>query len=315
MDQLVRRASLRQLQVFEAIARHRSFRRAADELSLAQPTVSMQFKKVADMVGLPLFEQIGKRIYLTETGEALYAACGEIFATMGRLGTQIADIRGLRQGHLRLAVVTSAKYFTTHVLGTFCQRHPGVELYLKVANRERLLERMAQNQDDLYIVGEPPAMAETEFRPFLSNALVVIARRGHPLMHRRSVSLEKIISEPFIMRERGSGTRLALEQLLRQRDLKPTTRMELGSNEAIKQAVLNGLGVAALSQYTLGHDAGGLTVLDVQGFPLRWDWYIGHACGKQRSVVTRTFLDFLENEAGQITRLSAAMTVRHQQAY
>jgi len=297
-SQIARHASLRQLQVFEAIARLGSFTRAADELALTQPTLSIQIKKLTDVVGLPLFEQIGKRVYLTNAGRVLLQAARELFDTFSRLDMQMADLKGLKSGHLNLAVVTTAKYFAPRVLGEFCRRYPGIEVALKVTNRERLLERMAENMDDLYIMGQPPDSPEVEFEPFLLNPIVIVAPRNHPLVGRKAIPLTELAQEPFIMREPGSGTRMAIEQLFRENDVVPRVRMELGSNEAIKQIVASGMGIAGLSQHALIWEApmGEIALLDVCGFPLDWHWYVGYPAGKQLSVVARTFFTFLQEE-------------------
>jgi DNA-binding transcriptional LysR family regulator len=306
--QLARHATLRQLQIFEAMVRHSSFRKAADELFLTQPTVSIQIKKLSEAVGLPLFEQIGKRIHLTPCGKALYEACREISNSLANLEMQVADLKGLKQGQLKLSVVTTAKYFAPRVLGLFCQRYPGIDVSLKVTNRERLLERMAQNIDDLYIMGRPPQGPAMVFQPFLPNLLVVVAARTHPLVGTTNIPLQRIAQERFIMREPGSGTRMALEQLFQQNELTLNVRMELGSNEAIKQAVASGLGIAILSRHTLALEGATgqvaileqVTILDVQGFPIPWHWCIGYPTGKQLSIVARTFLEFMQDEGKRV---------------
>lgn len=299
---LIRHASLRQLQVFEAIARHLSFTRAAEELHLAQPTVSAQIKNLTDAIGLPLFEQVGKKIYLTDAGKKLYRTCREVFSALENFEMEAAEIKGLRQGQLRLAVVTTAKYFAPRLLSAFLERYPGIDVALKVTNRERLLERMADNVDDLYIMGHPPEDAQLAFKHFLQNPLVVIAPAGHHLADATQVPLQALADEPFIMREVGSGTRLAVEQQFLKFGVKPHVRMELGSNEAIKQVVAAGLGIAVISQHALLTDTalGEVVVLDVEGFPIYWDWYIGHLAAKQLSVVARAFLSFVEEAAPQM---------------
>ncbi len=287
--------TLRQLEVFAAIARHGSFTRAAEELFLTQPTASMQIKRLAETVGLPLFEQVGKRIHLTDAGRELYTVCREIFERLDQLEMTVADMKGLKKGHLRLAVVTTAKYFAPRLLGPFYQRYPGIEVALKVTNRERILERLADNSDDLCILGQPPEEIDAEYQPFLENPLVILAPADHPLAGARKITLARIAEEPFLMREPGSGTRMALERLFERHRLKIRVRMELGSNEAIKQAIVGGLGISVLSQHTLALDGttGQLTILDVQGFPIQRHWYVAHPRGKQLSVVARTFLDYL----------------------
>ncbi len=293
--QLARHLTLRQLQVFEALARYGSFTRAAEELCLTQPTVSAQVKNLSDACGLPLYEQIGKRIYFTAAGEELYAACREIFDRIARVEMLLADMKGLKQGQLRLAVVTTAKYFAPRLLGPFCQKYPGIDVALKVTNRERILERLAQNQDDLYILGQPPDELPTESRPFLENPLVVLAPNTHPLARGGRIPLARLAEEPFLVREAGSGTRKAVERLFAEHGLTPKVRMELGSNEAIKQAIVGGLGISVLSRHTIALDAavGQLTVLDVEHFPIRREWYVVYLAGKQLSVVAQAFLDHL----------------------
>ncbi len=295
---LARHISMRQLQVFEASARLSSITRAAEELFLTQPTVSMQIKKLEGNVGLPLFEQVGKRISLTDAGEALYRAAREILEMLGRLEMEVAELKGLKTGQLRLAVVTTAKYFAPRILGKFCKDYPGIDASLEVTNRERLLERMTKNLDDLYIVGRPPESPEYEFEPYMPNPLVTVAPSTHPLAKEHNIPLSRIADEPFIIREKGSGTRKALETHFETHKLKLNIKMELGSNEAIKQAILGGLGIAVLSQHTLGQgiDQTGLTILDVKGFPIQWQWHVGHMRGKRLSVVARTFLEFLRSQ-------------------
>ncbi len=298
LSQIARHASLRQLQVFESIARLGSFTKAADELALTQPTLSIQIKKLTNIIGMPLFEQIGKRVYLTNCGRILLQATRELFDTFSRLDMQLANMKGLNSGHLNLAVVTTAKYFAPRVLGEFCRRYPGIEVALKVTNRERLLERVADNMDDLYIMGQPPDSPDVEFEPFLLNPIVIVAPRAHPLVTEKAIPLSRLAQEPFIMREPGSGTRMAIEQFFKQHDIEIKVRMELGSNEAIKQIVASGMGIAGLSQHALIWEApmGEIALLDVSGFPLDWHWYVGYPAGKQLSVVARAFLAFLQEE-------------------
>lgn len=295
---LARRISMRQLQVFEASARLSSISGAAEELFLTQPTVSMQIKKLEGSIGLPLFEQIGKRISLTDAGEAVYRTAREMLEMFGRLEMEVAELKGLKTGQLRLAVVTTAKYFAPRVLGKFCKDYPGIDASLEVTNRERLLERMSKNLDDLYIIGRPPESPEYEFEPYLQNPLVMVGPSSHPLAKDRNISLDRVADEPFIIREKGSGIRKALESHFETHGLKLKVQMELGSNEAIKQAILGGLGISVLSQHTLGQglDNTGLTILDVEGFPIQWQWHVGHMRGKRLSVVARTFLEFLQNQ-------------------
>lgn len=295
----MKHATLRQLKVFESVARNLSFTRAAEELHLTQPTVSIQLKQLSDIVGLPLFEQIGKRIHLTDAGCELLKVCHDIFEGLSRFEMLVSDMKGVKAGKLRLAVITTAKYFVPRLLGPFCRRYPGIDVSLKVTNRERVLQRMADNQDDLYVLGQPPEHMEVELEPFLENPLVVLAARSHPLTAEKNIPLSRLVEEPFLMREPGSGTRLATERFFTERGLKLKVRMELGSNEAIKQAVIGGLGIAVLSAHALAleRNSDELALLDVESFPIRRHWYVAYPKDKQPSVVALAFLDFLREES------------------
>lgn len=292
----MRHSTLRQLEVFETIARLGSFTRASEELFLTQPTVSMQIKKLTDAVGLTLFEQVGKKMYLTDAGRELHQTCRDIFERLAQFEMVVSDMKGLKAGKLRLAVVTTAKYFAPRLLGMFCQQYPGVEVSLKVSNRERVLERLADNQDDLYILGQPPEEVDAVSQAFLENPLVVLAPVNHPLANKKRIPLKRIAEEPFLSREPGSGTRIATERIFSEQGLKLKIRMELGSNEAIKQAIIGGLGISVLSRHTLALDApmGQLAVLDVQGFPIERQWYYAYPSGKQLSIVAQAFLGYLQ---------------------
>ena len=302
LQQLLRHISLRQLQIFEAIARLGGFTRAAEELHLTQPTVSMQIKKLENSVGLPLFEQMGKQVFMTDAGKMLLTHARQVLNALSNAEMEIADMKGLKTGTLKLAVVTTAKYFAPRALGKFCELHPGVDVTLKVTNRERLLERMSQNIDDLYILGRPPTSNDVVFEPYLANPLVVLASRSHPLYGQRNIKPEQLAQYPFLTRESGSGTRMAVEEFFSKRGIKLNIRMELGSNEAIKHAIDAGLGISVLSRHALAliGTEGRLVVLDVNGFPLQWQWHVGHGKGKQLSIIAKTFLHFIKTESDNI---------------
>src|SRR5512139_2331864 len=296
---MMKNATLRQLKVFEAVARNLSYTRAAEELYLTQPTVSIQLKQLTDIVGQPLLEQVGKRVFLTDTGRELLKVCREIFDGLSRFEMLVSDMKGVKAGKLRIAVITTAKYFVPRLLGLFCQRYPGIDVSLKVTNRERVLQRMADNQDDLYVLGTPPEHLDITFEPFLENPLVVVAAGNHALATEKSIPPQRLEQESFLMREPGSGIRLATEHFFEERGLKLKVRMELGSNEAIKQAIAGGLGIAVLSAHTLAleRNSNELVILDVQDFPIRRHWYLAYPKDKQLSVVAQAFLEFLHEES------------------
>lgn len=294
-------ASLRQLRVFLAVAGHESYTRAAEELHLTQPAVFAQVKQLEQRLGHALFERIGKRMFLTRAGEVVAEHAREALGSVERMHMRLADMRGLREGRLRLAIVSTAQYFLPRLLGAFCNRNPGIEVALTVTNRQTVLERLTGNEDDLCILGTVPDGLDVVATVIADNPVVILARNDHPLVGQRSIPPERVAREPFILREHGSGTRLAAERFFRARGLTLQMRMELGSNEAIKQAVIGGLGLAALSRDTLAleGETGILKTLDVQGFPLLRQWQVAYPRGKHLSVVAEAFLDYLVSNARQ----------------
>lgn len=298
----MKNSTLHQLRVFEAVARHKSFTRAAEELFLTQPTVSMQVKQLTKSVGMPLLEQVGKRLFLTDAGRELLKTCLEIFDQIDQFEINIAELKGLKQGRLRLSAITTTKYFIPRLLGLFCQRYPGIDVSLQFANHEQVIERLAENRDDLYIVSQLPENVDIISHQFLENPLVVLAPKSHPLAQEKNIPISRLSGEPFIMREIGSGTRRAVQQLFDERGVTVKVRLDLGSNEAIKHAIAGGLGISVLSLHTLGSYTNNseLTVLDVQEFPIRKDWYVFYPNGKQLSAIARTFFEYLQQESQQM---------------
>lgn len=296
-------ATLHQLKVFETVARNSSFTRAAEELLITQPTVSSQVKQLTKTVGLPLFEQIGKSLYLTDAGQELLVTCQDIFERLNNFEIKIADLKGTKQGQLNLAVITTAKYFVPRLLGSFCQNYPGIDVALKVTNHQEIQQRMLTNKDDLYIVSNPDRDIDLTSKPFLNNPLVVVARKDHPLVNQSKIDLQKLNDQPFIMREQGSGTRDAIHQLFTENDITVKVKLELGSNEAIKQAISGGLGISILSEHCLISEgvSGELTILDFQHFPIKRRWYVSYLSGKKLSVIAETFLDYLLEESPKMT--------------
>lgn len=244
-------------------------------------------------------------MHLTDTGRELEAAVKDVFGVLDRFEMKVADIKGLKQGYLRLCVITTAKYFAPEVLGRFCQRYAGVDVSLKVTNRDSVIERLIGNKDDLYILGQNPDRdIDLVTRPFAPNPLYVIANRDHPLARERQIPLERLAEEYFIMREPGSGIRDYVLKTFNEAGLRPRVRMELGSNEAIKHAIYGQLGISILSLHTLIQETAHsqLTILDVQGFPLERQWSVAYAKGKELSVVANAFLTFLDEETPQLRK-------------
>lgn len=293
---------LPQLSVFEAVVRLGSFTRAAEELYMAQPTVSVQMKKLAETVGLPLIEQVGKRIRLTDAGRILHEGCRDMFGTLAGVEHSLADLRGLETGRLQLAVSTTGEYFAPRMLAEFVGRHPRIEVSLQIQNRSALLERMSRNLDDLYIFAGTPEGREITAYPLLPNPMAPFAHADHPLAGKKNIPFARFAEEPFLIREPGSGARATVQEIFSLNGCEPRVRMELSNNEAIKQAIIAGLGVSIMSRYTLGLDVPHeqLAVLDVAGLPVDRPWVIVHPAGKQLSLVAQAFLEFMLAESKKL---------------
>jgi DNA-binding transcriptional LysR family regulator len=291
----LRHATLHQLRIFQAVAEHNSFARAAEALHLSPPTLSLQVKQLAETVGQPLFEQLGKKIFLTAAGRTLADACQDIAQRLDLLSEDLSALQGMERGSLKLAILTTVKYTVPKLLGGFCAAHPGIDVAMVVGNRENLLQRLASNQDDLYIMGQPPAHMDVVNEDFAINPLVLVAPPDHPLAAQRRIPAKRLRTEPFILREPGSGTRLTTERFFEQHGFTPITRLEVGSNEAIKQTVAGGLGLAVLSATTVVSELalGELVQLDVVGFPLIRRWQLVYPRGKRLSPAALAFKQWL----------------------
>ncbi len=295
IPRLARHISMRQLEIFAAVARLESFTSAAKELHLSQPTVSMQVAKLAGTLGLELLEPVGRGVRLTAQGRRVHEAATDILSRVEGLSELAQELRGEVSGDLRIATVTSATYFLPHILGDFLHRYPQVEPFLSVTNRAQVIERLRTGADDIIIMGRAPQELDVVAHPFLDNPLVVVAPPDHPLKEKRGIPLKRLAQGRFLMRERGSGTRLAVESLFAEHGLSVRPTMELGSAEAIKQAVLAGLGMSVLPRQTVEREAetGALGILDVEHFPLMRQWFAVHLKRRRLSLVARKFLEYL----------------------
>ena len=291
----LRHATLHQLRIFHAVAQHNSFARAAEALHLSPPTLSLQVKQLSETVGQPLFEQLGKKIFLTAAGATLAEACADIESRMEQLSQDLSALQGVERGSFKLAILTTVKYTVPKLLGGFCAAHPGIDVAMVVGNRENLLQRLASNQDDLYIMGQPPEGLDLVCEDFADNPLVLVAPPHHPLAGKKRIAPERLANEPFILREPGSGTRLTAERFFAGKGITVKNRLEVGSNEAIKQTVAGGLGLAVLSATTVVSELalGELVQLDVTGFPLIRRWHVVYPRGKRLSAATLAFKDWL----------------------
>ncbi len=283
--------TIRQFQIFESVAQHLSYTRAAELLYLSQPAVSMQIKQLENEVEMPLFERMGKKLFLTEAGEELLVYARNISRQLTELDDVFHEMRGSEKGRLTIAVATTANYFALKLLGEFYKRFSGTIISFDVTNRESLLNHLNDNTVDMVIMGQPPEGMDVEATPFLDNPLVVIAPKGHKLAKEKKITLSVLQQETFIMREHGSGTRIAMERFFDQSGYSISSVMEMSSNEAINQAVEAGLGLGIVSQHTLELELalGRLEILDVEAFPIMRHWYLVHRKGKRLTAIMEAF--------------------------
>jgi DNA-binding transcriptional LysR family regulator len=295
----MRNATLRQLRVFAAAARHQSFGKAAEELHLTPPAVSMQIRELEEQVGLPLFDRSGRQVALTVTGEYLLVYVRKVLATLKDAEDAIARFRGLETGRVSIGMVSTAKYFVPRLLAQFRQEHPAIEVKLAVGgNREQLVALLRANEVDLAIMGRPPRELATRAEPFAVHPHSVVAAPDHPLMRIGHAPASLLANYEFIIRETGSGTRAAMEKFFADHRLQPRVAMEMTSNETIKQAVMAGMGVSFLSLHTIGLErrAGLLAVPDVEGLPVLKRWYVVNNLSKTLSPAAEAFRYFILEE-------------------
>jgi len=295
----MRNVTLRQLKVFEAVASHLSFSRAAEALHLTQPAVSMQVQALAEQAGMPLFEHLGKKVYLTAAGEELLRHVRRVSRQLREAEEAMKVIRGARGGRLVVGVVSTAKYFAPRLLVAFRKRCPEADLRLDVENRETVVRQLADNEIDIAIMGVPPKELETVSAAFADNPHVIIAAADHPLAGRRRLDPAELTGEPFLIREPGSGTRGAMERFFAGHGLQLSQTTEMGSSETIKQAVMAGMGLTFISEHTIGLElaAGRLVRLPVVGTPVLRKWYVVHRADKQLLPLFAAFLDFMRVDA------------------
>lgn len=294
--------TMRQLRLFLALAGSGSVSAAARRLHVTQPTASMQLREISESVGTPLYELVSRRVQLTDAGRELARTAQSMLDEWEAFTQRIDAMKGLDRGRLKVAVVSTAEYFVPRLLGRYCQRHPGIEISLEVLNRDGVVQRMRDNLDDLYVMSMPPRDIEIEDTILMPNPLVLIAHASHPLARGRDIPIRSLRQERFIVRERGSGTRMATDLHLRQSRFSPGLLLELGSNEAIREAVRGKLGVAVLSAHALvgGHVSRDLSILDVAGFPIQSKWHLVTRKGKRLSPIAASFQEHLLAEVSSL---------------
>ena len=289
------RATLHQLKVFRQVAVSMNYTKAANQLGLTQPAVSIQLKQLENNLDIFLFEKIGKTLFLTPAGDELKLFCDQLFISFDNIDMTLSGLKGELAGDFFLSAVTSAKYFTPHLLGAFHKRYPKVNFHLDIVNREQIIQRLQENKDDLVIMGlVPETMALTQYS-FVDNPIIVIANPQHPLAKRKNIPLTELAEHAFIHREQGSGTRKAFEQVLKAHHIQLTVNMTLGNSETIKQAVMADLGISVVSRHsvTLELATGVLVEVDINQFPLQRSWSLVHHESKHLSPIAKAFIDFV----------------------
>lgn len=291
--------TFRQLRLFLALADTGSVSAAAKALHVTQPTASMQLKEVTQSVGAPLFEFVGKKLYLTDLGKELAVTARTVAQTWDAFEQSVDAVKGLSRGKLKIAVVSTAKYFMPRLLGEFCKQHPAIDVSLEILNRDGVVQRLRENLDDLYIMSMPPADMDLHDQVLMPNPIVVIAATSDPLAKGKHLPLQALSDRRFIFREKGSGTRMAADQYFKKMRFKPDIRLELGSNEAVKESVAAGLGIGVVSRHALQglKKEHGVRVIELEGFPLPSAWHIVHPASKKQSPVAMAFKQHLLAQA------------------
>ncbi len=296
--------TFRQMQIFESVARHRSFTRASEELFITQSSVSTQVKQLSSSLNCILVEMVGNKLYLTHPGKAMYRHCQHVLRELKDIENDMASYVDKPQGRICISCTITGQFFLPRVFGGFHKKYPDVDLELKVVSRPEVNQRMTQNKDDLYVISRKCNFADVNHIPFVENPMIVIANPNHPLSKETNVSVSRLLKENFLIREPGSSTLSEIETFIRKNKISFNRHMILGGNEAIKQGVIGGLGISILSRFTSVQELklGILSELDVSGFPLKGHWYAAYPAGKQPAPVVHTFIDYIQNEGAQIAR-------------
>ena len=302
VQKLLNRLTLRQLQIFKAVYETSGYSKAADQLGLSQPAVSSQIKLLEEALNVQLFEFVGRKLFVTPAGEMVAESCESIFEQLRKLQNEIHSLEGQVSGDLQITAVNTAQYITPYVLRPFLEQNPAVNVQVSVVNRAKAIERLNRNEGDLVIMGIVPTEKPFSSYPFLDNELIPVMSPQHPLSQLETLGAEEFFGAGVLIRERGSGSRLALEQHCQEHGLKLKPSMEFGSNDATKHGVLAGLGVAVLPKLSVISELrlGALISPELEGFPIRRTWCLVHPRSKRPSIVARQFIDFVDENLASI---------------
>jgi DNA-binding transcriptional LysR family regulator len=299
---LLKNLSMRQLRIFQSAARHGSFSKAATELNLTAPAISMQIKELEKDLGIPLFARIGRRVELTTAGEYFLMDVKKIAANLRDAEVTLSKLKGNLGGSLKIGLVSTAKYFVPQLLSRFKEEHFGLQIKLEVRNRNQMVEMLRDGDIDIDIMGRTPADLDTRIEAFAKHPHAFVASPDHPLAKRQSISPIALNQEELIVREEGSGTRAIMERFLSDRNLSPRVSMEMSSNESIKQAVMANLGISFVSLHTVGLEVqtNKLVVLDVDETPISRAWHVVALNRGNHSAAAEAFRYFVLEHGGRI---------------
>lgn len=298
----MRRYTLRQLDTFLEVARAGSVSQTAERMHVTQPAVSMQLRQLEEALGVALVETVGRRIRLTAAGQDVERCAAAAISQLKELDDLVSAHRGLKKGRVDLAMVSTVKYFMPMLLVNFRKKFPDIEIVLQIHNREGIMHLLARNEVDLIIMGRVPSTIECSATAFATNPLGIVCAPDHPLSRRRSAAMSLLNGQEFVVREKGSGTRHAMEHVFAEHAIFPKIVMEMPSNETIKQAVMAGMGLSFLSLRTVRHElaSGHLALVDIDGLPIIRQWYVTHLNAKRLSPAATVLKNYLIEEGGAL---------------
>ncbi len=296
MQDSLKNVTLRQLQIFLVAAENESYAQAAQVLHLSQPAVSMQMKRLMEMVGVKLFTKEGRCLRLTHAGKMLLPHVRQLMQKLNEASEDLGAIKGWRKGRVKIGMVTTTQYFSPRLITEFKKQHPEIEFDLTIANRQNIVNKLKRNEIDLAIMGRTPKSLEVDAEEFYKHPYVVIASPEHPLSKQKEVTAEQLLQQQFLAREEGSGTRMMLEHFFIKHDLNQPELLDFYSNESIKQAVMVNMGLAFISAHTIHLEQKSqlLSILDVKSMPTLTSWFILNLSNRTLNPATSAFKEFIK---------------------
>ena len=294
--------TLRQIRIFLSAAKHLSFTRAAEELHISAPAISLQIKEMEEDIGVSLFTRENRKVALTSGGEYFLLYARRVSSTLNEANTMMERFRGTQFRHLKIGLVSTAKYFLPHLLVQFKKDYPNLQIKIEVRNRQQLVELLRDGEIDIAIMGLPPKEIDTRVEAFANHPHVFIASPNHPLAGQLNIPPEALTKFEMISREPGSGTRAIMEKYFTEHNIAPIVSMEMSSNETIKQAVMADLGISFLSLHTIGSELANkqIVILDIQNTPIIRTWHVVALTKRNASQAAEAFRYFVLEKGGEI---------------